>query len=252
MIEQYGFVYGDEHVAYCVERRAPMEGQARKIGIEVNPDCQVKVLAPEDAKRADIHDAVMNRAKWIHDSLHAFKEQRAHVQPRRYVSGEMQFYLGRRYVLKIVEDGSTTARVKMDRGRLLVTLPDAAQRQACKAQQVRNLVNQWYRIRAEQVFSTRLNKLLPQTRWVKGTPDYRILAMEKQWGSCSARGTLMLNPHLVKAPGGCIDYVILHELCHIKEHNHGQGFYRLLGQVMPEWRNIKQRLDGMAELLLNE
>jgi predicted metal-dependent hydrolase len=129
-----------------------MEGQARKIGIEVNPDCQVKVLAPEDAKRADIHDAVMNRAKWIHDSLHAFKEQRAHVQPRRYVSGEMQFYLGRRYVLKIVEDGSTTARVKMDRGRLLVTLPDAAQRQACKAQQVRNLVNQWYRIRAEQVF----------------------------------------------------------------------------------------------------
>ena len=62
----------------------------------------------------------------------------------------------------------------------------------------------------------------------------------------------MLNPHLVKAPGECIDYVILHELCHIKEHNHGQGFYRLLGQVMPEWRNIKQRLDGMAELLLNE
>jgi len=146
--EQYGFVYGDEHVAYCVERRAPMEGQPRKIGIEVNSDCQVKVLAPEDAKRADIHDAVMNRAKWIHDSLHAFKERRAHVQPRRYVSGEMQFYLG--------------------------------QPQARKAEQVRTLVNQWYRVRAEQVFSTRLNKLLPKTRWVKGTPDYRILAMEKR------------------------------------------------------------------------
>lgn len=62
----------------------------------------------------------------------------------------------------------------------------------------------------------------------------------------------MLNPHLVKAPRDCIDYVILHELCHIEEHNHSERFYRLLGQVMPEWRRVKEELDGMAELLLNE
>jgi predicted metal-dependent hydrolase len=75
--------------------------------------------------------------------------------------------------------------------------------------------------------------------------------MKKQWGSCSPRGNILLNPHLVKAPRECIDYVILHELCHLKEHNHSPEFYRLLNQLMPDWKQIKAKLDGMAELLLN-
>ena len=62
----------------------------------------------------------------------------------------------------------------------------------------------------------------------------------------------MLNPHLVKAPRDCIDYVIVHELCHLKEHNHGPQFYQSLGRLMPDWKAVKARLDGMAELLLNE
>ncbi|MEJ2632642.1 MAG: M48 family metallopeptidase [Acidihalobacter sp.] len=63
----------------------------------------------------------------------------------------------------------------------------------------------------------------------------RLLAMKTQWGSCSPRGTLTMNPHLVKAPRECIDYVLLHELCHLAEHNHSDRFYRLMGQVMPRW-----------------
>ncbi len=77
------------------------------------------------------------------------------------------------------------------------------------------------------------------------------MAMKKQWGSCSTRGSLMLNPHLVKAPKECIDYVILHELCHIAEHNHSDRFWRLLTQVMPHWKEVKAKLDEMAELYLN-
>ena len=62
----------------------------------------------------------------------------------------------------------------------------------------------------------------------------------------------MLNPHLVKAPRNCIDYVIVHELCHLKEHNHSPQFYQSLSRLMPDWKAVKARLDGMAELLLNE
>jgi len=248
-VETYGFVYGDVHVPYRVKRLNSAVGKSRKVSIRVHPDSQVVVSAPEDAQNQDIHDAVMKRAKWIYDSLQSFIEQRVHVQTRHYVSGEMQFYLGRRYVLKIVEDPEAAARVKMERGKLLVCLPEI---QADKAERVRELVKQWYRHRAQHIFKARLELLLPQVRWVTEMPDFRILSMEKQWGSCSVRGTLMLNPHLVKAPRDCIDYVILHELCHIQEHNHGERFYRLMGQVMPEWKSVKQRLDGMAELLLNE
>ena len=76
--------------------------------------------------------------------------------------------------------------------------------------------------------------------------------MQTQWGSCSPAGRITLNPHLVKAPRDCIDYVILHELCHLAEHNHSERFYRLMQQVMPQWGKIKQRLDGMAASLLND
>lgn len=76
--------------------------------------------------------------------------------------------------------------------------------------------------------------------------------MQKQWGSCSPAGRLLLNPQLIKAPRECIDYVISHELCHLKEHNHSPRYYRLLSQLMPGWKTVKARLDGMAEVLLNE
>jgi predicted metal-dependent hydrolase len=74
--------------------------------------------------------------------------------------------------------------------------------------------------------------------------------MHTQWGSCSPQGRIILNPHLVKAAHDCIDYVILHELCHLAEHNHSERFYRLMNQVMPQWEKVKERLDVMASSLL--
>ncbi|MGI9281484.1 MAG: M48 family metallopeptidase [Endozoicomonas sp.] len=251
--EEYSFVYGDEAVPYQVIRKRHPEGdlsnKPRKITIRVHPDCEVVVTTPEDADNADIHEAVMKRAKWIWDAMIEFRSHQKYVQTKNYVSGEMQFYLGRRYVLKIVKDEKAAASVKMSRGKLMVTLPEF---KSNKTSLVKGLVNDWYKFRAERIFNERLNHILPQATWVKGIPSYRVLPMQKQWGSCSARGTLMLNPHLVKAPKECIDYVILHELCHIAEHNHGERFWRLLAQVMPNWKEIKSQLDGMAELYLNE
>lgn len=247
--EIYRFIYGHVQVAYRVERKFVDAGKPRKISIQVTPDSNVTVRAPEDAGTSDIHDAVMKRAKWIVDSLQAFDAQKMYVQPRRYVSGEMMFYLGRRYVLKVEAVSNHAQGVKLTRGKLLVSLPEQL---ATNTDHIKAKVRQWYRKRAHHIFESRLNELLPQTRWVNQVPTFRILAMSKQWGSCSRQGTLMLNPHLVKAPRDCIDYVILHELCHIKEHNHSDRFYRLLTQQMPEWKQAKQQLDGMAELLLND
>ncbi|ELA8169754.1 M48 family metallopeptidase [Vibrio vulnificus] len=247
--EEYSFVYGDEAVTYEVVRKTHPEGKKRKITIKVHPNCDVIISAPEDAERSDIHEAVMRRAKWIYDALKEFRSHLEYVQPKRYVSGEMQFYLGRRYVLKIVEDAEALPTVKMTRGKLLVTL---TRFNNDKTAMVKALVRNWYKVRAERIFHERLSELLPQATWVAGIPSFRVLPMSKQWGSCSAKGTLMLNPHLIKAPKECIDYVILHELCHIAEHNHSDRFWRLLTSVMPNWKEVKSRLDGMAELYLNE
>ena len=93
--------------------------------------------------------------------------------------------------------------------------------------------------------------VMPKTSWVMGLPRFRIMAMEKQWGSCSTKGYFMLSLHLIKAPKECIDYMILHDLCHIDEHNHSDRFWRLLTQVMPYRKEVKAKLDDVAELYLN-
>ena len=75
----------------------------------------------------------------------------------------------------------------------------------------------------------------------------RLQAMRVQWGSCSPTGRITLHPGLVRAPRECIDYVVLHELCHLASHDHSPRFYRLLDRHLPGWKAVKQRLDGMAE-----
>ncbi|MGB3918817.1 MAG: YgjP-like metallopeptidase domain-containing protein [Thiothrix litoralis] len=138
-------------------------------------------------------------------------------------------YLGKQYLLKVLEDPNVMPQVKLLRGKLEVTL---RQKSAVKVQQ---LVNDWYKVRAKEVFAKRLEAMLEQTLWVVERLPLRILTMQTQWGSCSPQGRLTLNPHLVKAPRECIDYVILHELCHLAEHNHSERFYL-----------IKARLDARA------
>ena len=230
----------------------------RKVVIKVHPDQRVVVTAPIDAIDEMIHDAMMKRARWIWQNLQDFAKQKDHVLPKRYVSGETQFYLGRRYVLKVITDAKTNDKinstVKLSRGKLHVELSqnDSELDAEKRAVLVKSLIDKWYKDKFTSVSRERLEALIHKASWVENNPSLKLMTMKKQWGSCSNKGNLILNPHLVKAPKECIDYVILHELCHIAEHNHSEHFWRLLTQVMPNWKEVKARLDSMAELYLNE
>lgn len=86
--------------------------------------------------------------------------------------------------------------------------------------------------------------------WLKTAPECRMVVIQTQWGRCAANGAILLNSHLVKAPTPAIDYVLLHEQCHLVEHDHNPRFYNLLDRFMPDWRSVKERLDGQAEVIL--
>jgi len=118
-------------------------------------------------------------------------------------------------------------------------------------ERIQKAVRKWYRYRAEDVFQRRLDLMIEMLPWTKTAPSWRIMEMQTQWGSCSPEGAVLLNPHLVKGATRAIDYVLLHELCHLEEHNHSPCFYGLLNRFMPEWRSVKEQLDGRAELFLS-
>lgn len=234
--------YGDERIAFSL--RLQPARRAQRIAIHVEPDGRVVVDAPQETSEAAVQAAVQQRARWISGQVAAVRARLAHALPRAHVSGESLFYLGRRYVLKVIVDEGRDGHVRL-RGTCIevaVAKGDAAR--------VRALLDAWYRKRAGEVLSARLAALAPSLGWVRTPPPMQLRVTKKRWGSCSPAGRLTLNPHLVKAPRECIDYVLIHELCHLGEHNHGPRFHRLLDTLMPDWRRVKERLDGLVEQLM--
>jgi predicted metal-dependent hydrolase len=235
--------YGEEVIRFAV-RRQPQRHRGN-IAIHVEPQGRVLVDAPADASRTAILAAVRKRARWVHGHLAGFHRRHTHVLPREYVSGEAVMYLGRRYRLQVISSDAAEAGVKLCGNRLEVRSVEPA------LVSVREAMAAWYRARARVVFAQRIDEMLTTLRWMPASPPIRLQAMKTQWGSCSPAGRLTLNPWLVKAPRDCIDYVILHELCHLKEHNHSPRFFKLLDRHMPSWRQRKARLDELAEMILN-
>lgn len=237
------FHYGDEQITFERVKRPQATG---KVLIKVHPDCRVIASAPEDANNDAVLCAVKKRGRWIYGQLRDFRKQLEFTTPRQYISGESHYYLGKQYLLKVIEAPERVQGVKLLRGKLEVSVRKKS------TDKVKELLTDWYKARAKETFAKRLDAMLEHALWVDERPPLRILSMQTQWGSCSPNGRITLNPHLIKAPRECIDYVTLHELCHIAEHNHSERFYWLMNQVMPTWEKTKKQLDGMANLILHK
>jgi predicted metal-dependent hydrolase len=239
----FTLVYGDARIPYEVKVDT---NRSTRVAIHVNPDGSVSVDAPPDFQEDAIKIAVQKRARWITTHVNEAVQRFAHVHPCEYVSGEQVLYLGRRYMLKVVSSEMPRKTAKLRGNRLEV------ESRTGNPEDIRGRVRAWYRMRAHDYMSYRLKDLTARLAWVETVPSFRLLEMSRQWGSCSPGGQLILNPHLVKTPRACIDYVLIHELAHLKHHNHGAEFFQLLEAEMADWRQHKQTLDSMVEVVMND
>jgi len=239
---QLSIRYGDTQLHFT---RFEAKTSKQKLTIKVHSDCRIDVFAPIDSSDKDVIEGVTKRARWIYKQVSQFQEKLMHVTPRQFISGESHYYLGKQYMLKVVEDSLSKPKVKLLRGKLEVTVREKS------ASTVEAQLSRWYKKKADDVFQRQLERISHNVLWLEQLPPIKLQKMKKQWGSCSPKGTIILNPLLVKAPSRCIDYVILHELCHLVEHNHSEQFYRLLSQVMTNWQETKNQLDGLSERILN-
>jgi predicted metal-dependent hydrolase len=228
----YYIEYGTSQIEYEL-----IYTEREELAIHVYPDCSVVVEAPLDSDTDVIQSKLKKRAKWIVKQQQTFREYISQEPNRLYVSGETHFYLGRRYRLKVIE--ADFERVGFHRGRIFLNTknPDDWQHKY-------NLMQRWYRTRARFIFNERLNMCYRRFKGVDiPFPELQTRAMKSQWGSCTPSGKIILNLKLIQLPKKLIDYVIIHELCHLKEHHHGQSFYVLLSRIMPDWEALREELN---------
>ena len=209
----------------------------KSLEISVYPDLSVKVIAPQDRSLEEVLYKIHKRAAWILEQKDFFSIFFPKPTKKKYISGETHYYLGKQYRLKV--EMADVQKVLLQRGYLHVFTEDRH-----NSSQIGHLLNRWYRERARQIFEKHLEQCYKKIQKYDVKPSaFVIRQMSHRWGSCSKTGKIILNDQLVKAPSHCIDYVIMHELCHQKYFNHGRKFYALLSQVLPDWEKRKKRLE---------
>lgn len=227
--------YGGEDIPFDLTFRP-----RRQLAINVHPDRTVTVVAPEARSVEEVLVRVQKRAGWIARQRRHFARFHPLPHPRGFVNGETHYYLGRQYRLRVNLAGRESVRLK---GRYLIVetpRPNAAAR-------TRDLLHGWYKERAEGIFRTRLLRCLKEAPSLRMPPPRIVIRrMGKRWGSCTETGNILINVELIKTPLDCIEYLVMHELCHLRVHNHGPAYYRLLARCMPDWQRRKERLDSFV------
>lgn len=209
------------------------------LAIHVHPDTRVTVEAPLGSDFAEIEKRIRKRATWILRQQRNFLRYSFDIPPRQYVSGETHRYLGKQYQLKVLESENGKEYVKMDREHLLVYVCEKTD-----SARVKKLLNNWYRRQALKIFNERLEAWFPRfERYNLNRPKIFVREMRSRWGSCTAAGKMTLNLKLIMVPKQFIDYIMVHEMCHLIEHNHSQAFYVLMSKVMPRWEEQREKLN---------
>lgn len=218
----------------------------RNLNLRVRKDGSVYVSVNPTVTEDEVDAFVANKSGFILNAKKKFQEALQYrPQPKQYVSGESFTVLGHGLRLEVIpseRDSISSDGVFL---RLYIKNPDDFEK---KQRMVRNFLNKQCRL----VFSEILNDTYPVfEKYGVEMPVLRIRDMETRWGSCLVKKRIVtLNRRLLEAPRHCIEYVVMHEMCHFIHPNHSKHFYAFLTMLMPDWKERKQVLDKSAEYWL--
>jgi predicted metal-dependent hydrolase len=224
---QFGSKQIDFHLEYS---------DRKSLGITVKPDLSVLVKAPVDTSLEKVKEKLWKKAPWIIRQQSFFLYFHPKTPARKYISGETHLYLGRQYRLRIIQNNFESVKLK---GKYIeATVNDKSSAE--------HLVGEWYLQNAKLKLRTIAQPLIDNFKKYNIEPSSIVLRdMPTRWGSCTPKGKIILNPKLIKAPKGCIEYVIIHELCHLVHHDHTQKFIDLQTKEMKDWEKWKIKLEKL-------
>ena len=203
----------------------------RNVVAKIRRDGVIEVRAPLLYRESEMQAFLNQHKRWIFN--HLDRLQNADNQQKKYISGEIHYYLGKQYTLQVVQSNKNVVSIE---GNLLVI--------NCKTHEdAEHTLMKWYRNQAKMVFSELLPPIIEKFKKYNVAPaKISIRDMRSRWGSCSRKGNISLNLQLIKLNENCIRQVMIHEMCHLIYFNHQAGFYALMEEMMPDWKLWKKEL----------
>ncbi len=211
--------------------------------MEIDEHGGLVVVAPRHWSKAHISATLTQNISRVERFL--IRARQRQRQTVLYTSGELHFYLGERYPLVINPAPGLRTSVVFSENEFRVSSRKRG------PENIRLAIQGWYLKQAQKVFSARMQTIAARADWLDDRSiPLKLRRMKRTWGNCSSSGVIKLNTHLIKAPLPVLDSVIAHELCHLKEMNHGKKFYALLAQLNPSWKQDRVRLRSEGNLYL--
>lgn len=219
-----------------------IRSRRRSLELRIYPDRRVEVRVPLRASERDINAFVASKSAWLQRRLAVMAESPVvSLAPPllQYCDGEQHLFLGQRYPLSLSQGARAHTALHEQRLCLLTPQPNNPER-------VAKQLERWYRRQGEGIFGQMIEQHFPffASRGHQ-RPTLRMRVMRSRWGSLSSRGFINLNLELIKTPLHSIEYVVVHELCHLEHMNHGPSFHALMSERLPDWRDKKRELNRL-------
>ena len=227
-VEQREIRLAGQQIPYTLKRSA----RRRSIGLRID-DRGLTVSMPLRASERWLQSVLQDKSGWVIEKLRGWQSRKS--QAPRCADGEPLPFLGERLTLRI-QFGLFDLPAQRQAGCLWVFVRDAAS--------VEERVSIWYRAQAEILFAERVSHFAAQMAMAPRA--VRISAAKTKWGSCSVRGIIRLNQGLIRLPQALIDYVVVHELAHLREMNHSAAFWRVVAAACPDYLKLRRELRAFA------
>lgn len=225
------FRYGKYSYQYQLEYE-----DRKSFSLVIYPNLSIILKAPIFASEDDIKKFLIKKWSWLEKNLSEMKKYQKKHFARQYITGETYYYLDKTCMLYV--EKSSEDSVKMVPGRIIIYTT----KKVDDGEHNKILLEKWFAAAAHRIFKQEYYKIIRDFK-LKTYPLFDEREMSKRWGSYQKSGKILINPKLIQAPRSAIRYVFLHELCHIDNPNHDQKFYSKLTLMMPEWKDVKEKLE---------
>lgn len=222
--------YGDKTIEFEIKYR-----ERRTMAIQIEPIDKILVISPKGLSEELIKEKVKSKGSWIVKKLMELKEVEYEPFAREFVNGEAFMYLGRNYSLEIFKDNNIKRpKINLNNGKFYITTFTEDHANLKKA------MEKWYRKEAKKIIDKRVNFYIPKIE--KEPNQVKIKEQKKKWGSCTSKGNIYFNWRTIMAPSNVIDYIVVHELCHLVYPGHSKNFWGKVESLLPDYKKRRKWL----------